>query len=419
MSKVTLYPHQEQVLQQTESRNRVAYYLDMGLGKTYVGSEKLQQLNHPSNLIVCQKSKIRDWVEHMRIYSDYDVYDLTDKKSLDTFLTHGGVGVINYDLVWRRQALKNFAGTLMLDESSMIQSTTAKRTKFILGMKPTNVILLSGTPTSGKYENLYSQLRLLSWGISKNLYWNTYIEYEKEYYGGLPYPIKKVVGYKNVDRLKSKLADHGAVFMKTEEVLDLPEQVENTIHIPTTREYRKFKRHRIVEVDGVELIGDTPLTAYLRMRQLSSVYNNEKYKAFSDILDSTEDRIIVFYSFTDELEKLMEIVRDHKRPISVINGQVKNLGPYETCDDSVTLIQYQAGAMGLNLQKANRIVYFDLTDRSELFEQSKKRIHRIGQDRTCFYTYLVTDDLEERIFETLKMRKDYNDELFERDFLLQ
>lgn len=29
MSKVTLYPHQQDVLNQTQNRNRVAYYLDM------------------------------------------------------------------------------------------------------------------------------------------------------------------------------------------------------------------------------------------------------------------------------------------------------------------------------------------------------------------------------------------------------
>lgn len=36
--------------------------------------------------------------------------------------------------------------------------------------------------------------------------------------------IPHVVGYKNVDRLKKKLAEHGAIFMKSEEVFDLPEQ---------------------------------------------------------------------------------------------------------------------------------------------------------------------------------------------------
>ena len=37
-----------------------AYYLDMGLGKTFVGAEKMYLLNNDVNLVVCQKSKIDD-----------------------------------------------------------------------------------------------------------------------------------------------------------------------------------------------------------------------------------------------------------------------------------------------------------------------------------------------------------------------
>ena len=100
------------------------------------------------------------------------------------------------------------------------------------------------------------------------------------------------------------------------------------------------------------------------------------------------------------------------RPVSIVNGSVKDLFAYENCDNSITFIQYQAGAMGLNLQKANKIVYFTPTLSSELFEQSKKRIHRIGQDRPCFY-YQFKCGVEYKIYDTLSMRKDYTEYLFE------
>lgn len=63
---VQLYPHQVKALEETKDFNRVAYYLDMGLGKTFVGSEKMVQLRSTVNLIVCQKSKIQDWVDHFK-----------------------------------------------------------------------------------------------------------------------------------------------------------------------------------------------------------------------------------------------------------------------------------------------------------------------------------------------------------------
>lgn len=69
--------------------------------------------------------------------------------------------------------------------------------------------------------------------------------------------------------------------------------------------------------------------------------------------------------------------------------------------------------MGLNFQKANKIIYFTLPESSDLFEQSKKRIHRIGQTKRCFYYYMICkNSVEEDILQNLKMRKDYTDELF-------
>ena len=74
-----LYPYQQRVLEETKDKNRVAYYLDMGLGKTFVGTEKMKQLNADTNLIVCQKSKITDWVEHLKKFCPYLVFNLSNK----------------------------------------------------------------------------------------------------------------------------------------------------------------------------------------------------------------------------------------------------------------------------------------------------------------------------------------------------
>ena len=136
--------------------------------------------------------------------------------------------------------------------------------------------------------------------------------------------------------------------------------------------------------------------------------------AFRELLQSTNDRLIVFYNFTAELEELEAACNDAERPFSLITGSCKRLDEYEKYEDSVTLIQYQAGSLGLNLQKANKIVYFTLPERSDLFEQSKKRTHRIGQERPCFYWVMMCKgSVEEQIYQTLQERKDWTDQLFE------
>lgn len=450
MVELNFMPHQNKVLADTEQFNHVAYYLDMGLGKTFVGAEKMYQLGKKTNLLICQKSKIDDWVEHFKTYyPDYAVIDLTDnhkdakrkvsaiKMNIKQNSNTSCILIINYELAFRRNWLKDIANfTLMLDESSLIQNENAKRSRFILQLNPDNVILLSGTPTAGKYEKLWSQCKLLGWDIGKKAFWKSYVETEWVDYGA-GFMQEAVTGYKNVRHLKKKLAEHGVVFMKTEEVLTLPEQIEQTIFVKKSKEYNRFMKEGYVVVGGkwveecdqsfhgedkfvggTELVGDNSLTKILYARQLCGQYHKDKLNAFRDLAESTNDRLIVFYNFTAELEQLRMIANELNRPHGAVNGEQRNLKPYEECNNSITFVQYQAGAMGVNLQKANKIVYFTLPlgkGSCDLWEQSKKRIHRIGQKNTCFYYYLmVKGSIEEHNFEMLKLGKELTDALFER-----
>ena len=143
-----LFPSQQAILDEVKDKTNVAFYLGVGAGKTFIGAEKLMQFGNPFNLVVCQKSQVGYWVNHFKThYPEVTVTDLTKLGAMGLGNLRPGVMVINYDLIFRRPillTLNNF--TLMLDESSLIQNMSAKRTKFILKMKPKNVILLSGTP---------------------------------------------------------------------------------------------------------------------------------------------------------------------------------------------------------------------------------------------------------------------------------
>lgn len=442
-------PHQQQALDQTESFNRCAYYLDMGLGKTFVGAEKMYLLNNDVNLVVCQKSKIDDWLDHFeKYYPDYEVFNLTKKTQavrfrelIDTSTIYDYktqiVGVINYDLVYRRSYITHIRDfTLMLDESSLIQNETTQRAKFILKLQPESVVLLSGTPTSGKYEKLWSQCKLLGWDIKKKAFWASYVDTEWVEQGQFKREV--VTGYKHVDHLKKKLAQHGAVFMKTQEVIELPEQIEQKIYVKPTKEYRHFMKNGYLVLDTlnliqfkddsdfygndvtprVELVGDNSLTKTLYARQLCGQWHKEKLEAFRDLLESTDDRVIVFYNFNEELTRLRKICESLNREVSFVNGSGRSMYAYECVENSVTFIQYQAGAMGGNFQKANKIIYYTLPlgkGSCDLWEQSKKRIHRIGQDKSCFYYYLlVKGSFEEKNFAALRKGKELTDELFEK-----
>ena len=423
---IELLSFQKDVLKALEPFKRCAVYYGLGLGKTYIGSEKLMSYKSTIKLVVCQRSKIDDWVDHMeQHYSNFGgIYNLRNPKERKEFYQldtkANAIGVINYDILSRQAKELNrlFANNMAVayDESSMIKNPKALRTKAALSLKCDELVLLSGTPVGGKYEELYTQLTLLGWNIKYNEFERRYLITNSLTVPGVPFPIKQVVGYKNVRDLKLNLRNHGAMFKRSDEVIDLPESVETVINIPVTTEYKRMKKDGCCTFKDSELMATTPLSKMLYMRQLSGAYNEHKVAALEDLLESTNDRVIIFYNFWEEFNVIRTLCDQLKRPLSFVNGKGSDMAAYHNDKDSVTAIQYKSGATGLNLQLANKMIFFSPELSSALFEQAKGRTRRMGQTRTCFYWYLTVDDLEVRIYETLKKRADYTLDLFVNNY---
>lgn len=113
-------------------------------------------LDENLNIIVCPKSVVDTWENHIKIY--YPEYQVIKYKLLDQFLNKTVI-IINYDLIWRRSEFKQLSDyTLILDESQFIKNSTAARTKFIMKLNFKNLILLSGTPTRRKIRRIINTM---------------------------------------------------------------------------------------------------------------------------------------------------------------------------------------------------------------------------------------------------------------------
>ena len=201
--------------------------------------------------------------------------------------------------------------------------------------------------------------------------------------------------------------------MKTEEVVELPEKNFIKVKVEKPKLYDKFMKNDFIELEGIELIASTRLTKRLYARQLASQYNKSKLEAVKDLLESSDDRFVIFYNFNDEFVRLKRICDRLERPVSVLNGSVKDLSNYRKEPNSVCLVQYQAGAKGGNLQEGDKIIYFSLTEKCEDWMQSQKRIHRIGQEKPCFYYILLAaGTVDMQIYNALERGVDFTDELF-------
>ena len=96
---IKLHPHQVRAIKQANNRERVAYYLDMGLGKTFVASEQAKLYQNDVILVICQNSTVSDWSEHFEQFYENKVFAITNVKILQNYLKYTGkkVGVINYE----------------------------------------------------------------------------------------------------------------------------------------------------------------------------------------------------------------------------------------------------------------------------------------------------------------------------------
>ena len=414
-----LYPHQVEILGDLYNHNKCAMYLEMGLGKTITATIKASTYKIPI-LIICPKSIIPQWVECFNGWAkEYDIYNLTKNKQLEQFMTSEQdhkCGVINYESAWRKpELLKLNKFTLVLDESQSISNPTSKQTKGVTKLKFDNLILLSGTPCSNaRYDKLYTQLKMLGLHMNKRSYEDRYCNFFDMEKAGVKFRVlSKNNPYKNVEELKTTIDNLGGRFMKTDEVLELPPQRFIDVSVPTNKYYKTFVKDGYVDCGNIEYISSSPTTDMLYQRQLCN--SKEKIEMVKTLLESTEDRVIIFYNFNCELDLLQQLVLKLKRPLSFVNGSQKNLNCYNKNDDSVTLVQYQSGSSGVNLQLSNKIIYYSPPVKSDFFEQSKKRIHRIGQDSRCTYWKLITKgSIEERIYNTLDLKRDYTEELFKK-----
>lgn len=434
--KKNLYKFQEAALKQIKDRDNVLLAAEMGTGKTLMSIEQSERWN--SDILVCLvlKSTLKQWLDELSSQTERKVfngYKKTKKDGIKPFVDYDGKKaiVIGYDAYKAKCAalLRDYINknaervTMICDESSLLGHMESERTKAVLKSKTKHKILCSGTPCSGgKMENLLPSMKMLGWQMTKEQFLQNYCYVYEWNDPARPWVTVPIIqGYKNIEQLRAGLKEHGTVFLTMEEAgVELPPETTQQIEITTPAEYKKFMRTGIVEIDGQEIVGENNLTKMLYSRQICSVYNQAKAAAVEELLEQAGDEpVIVFYSWTAELKILESICERLKRPVSVVNGQRKDLQAYEQNEPgTVILAQYQAASMGLNLQEHCRIcIYFSPCLSYSDFEQSKARVHRIGQKRNCiFYTLICKDSVEESIMQTLAERRDYTEQLFTEQY---
>jgi SNF2 family DNA or RNA helicase len=449
----------------------------MGAGKTLMSLYMAMDLNYEQIVVICPKTLMRGWIDQIIEHTSFPIDNifyreaskcLTQKwqSELSTWLRrHPRIIIINVE-AWQRKnsqlskLLSDLQNTtiktiIILDESSKIKHISASRTQNIINTLPDNLhkVILSGTPVAGSILNLFSQYYFLNsrlWGIFGKTLNQIYYKWRYRYavlvdeWIGKGRTVKKVVGFKNLEELKTKISGC-TIELKREDCVDLPDKIEQEVKIEMHPDHKKFYitflTELIAEIDDNCLSVTQAIVKFVRLRQIcggfypaddtgviQKITLNEKLNFLLDDIEDTEDKIIIIANYHEEINLIKDSLPKDSAlcytGLQSIKERDNNLNLFKNYDNyKFLLLNPQTGSYGLNLQFCHIIYYYSLPNSTELFEQGKERIYRIGQTNKCLYKYLIYDDsIDVKLKNDLDLKQDLVSKFYSaeaiKDYLL-
>ena len=445
--KAKLYEHQRKAYEfalDTMERSRgLAILADMGTGKslmtiavtgTLEAEDKVKKL-----LVVCPKSIVGVWEEEFRKFADYryalTVLDGTLQKKKDAFGYMQGTAlqiiVVNYESCWRleKEIAEWKPDMIVCDESSKIKNPTTSQSKALhrLGRGTKYNVILTGTPITNNPLDFFSQYKFLD----EDIFGGSFYLFRNRYAVMGGYQNHQIIGYRHLAELVEKVHDI-AYRIKIEDAVDLPPFIDETRVI--TLEDKAQAVYRMIEQDCyAELSSDAEVTArniltqLLRLSQCTGGYirddakgvaqqvSSAKIDALEDIIDSCieeDKKVVVFARFVPEIEAIEALLKKKGIEYSLIYGATKDraeqVQKFQTDPQVKVFIgQLQTTGMGLTLTAASVAVFYSLDFSYANYEQSRARIHRIGQKEKCLYIHLVCKNtVDEKIMAALQKKGD-------------
>ena len=299
---------------------------------------------------------------------------------------------------------RGIIGMVAFDEAHKAKNPESMQGRALLSIHAPHPIPMSGTFFLNNPLDLYLPLR---WAGFED---HSYYAYKQHYcvmggFGG-----KEIVGYKNLDELRTMMAT--VMLRRTKgDVLDLPPKVHVNEYVELTPEqkklYKEVKEQIVDNLDKIKLSPD-PLSEMLRLRQVtgypglisSSVVTSAKMdrleEIVEDIVDSGEKAII--YSQWSEMTNYIRNRLKRFNP-AYITGEVKaeermaEVNRLQT-DPNCKIIIGTIGAMGtgLTLTAAQTVIFMDEPWNRGIKDQAEDRAHRIGTTGTVRIVTLITKD---------------------------
>ena len=390
-------------------------------------------------LIVAPLSILGVWCDEFAKFAAFEhvlvVLEGSGEKKRDTLRHMTGaalqVVVINYESAWRmeKELAAWSADLIVADEGHKIKTHNISASKAMhrLGAKARYRLLLTGTVITNKAIDVFSQFKFINpaiFGASFYAWRNRY--FDMVGYGQHTPMLKRSMEPELTARL------HSISYRATKaECLDLPEttdvirQVE--LEPQALRIYRSLVKESFAELSQGEVTATNILTRLLRLSQLTGGFigNDEtaaveqvsaaKLAVLEDILDSAiqeERKLVIIARFLPEIRAISRLIEKKGLRYSIITGAVKNrdeqVAQFQSDPEVPVFIgQIATAGLGITLTAASTMVFYSLDYSMSNYEQTKARIHRVGQRMPCTYIHLVAHHtVDDKVLRALRSKAD-------------
>ena len=308
---------------------------------------------------------------------------------------------------------------IVVDELSSFKNPQSKRFRALRKAVPCaqRVVGLTGTPSPNGLMDLWAEIYLLDQGqrLGKTIGW-----YRDEYFrpgmrnGYIVYKWEPKKGSR--EKIEKAISDI-CVSMSASDYLQLPERIDNVIPVRLTEKehklYDEMERDQLLQLSEDETV--VALNAAAVMSKLLQIANGSVYaegggvvkvhdrkaEALSEIADTSEEPVLVFYSFRHDLETITRMIPEAR----TLEGP-EDIDAWNRGEIRVLLAHPASVGYGLNLQEGGHvIVWYGLTWSLELYQQANARLHRQGQERPVIIHHLITEGtVDEQVLRALQAK---------------
>jgi SNF2 family DNA or RNA helicase len=419
----------------------------MGLGKTAIAltyiHKHLKRGDARDALVVCPASLVASWeqaIEDMIKFEGFDSHAvklLKERVTIRSFqkmywteMVYAGMsnGKKKHKRIWHiRDDIYKRWSIFVVDEAHQCSAHDGAQYNVAttLAKLSSRRYLLTGTPVHGgkgrsAYDKLFGEVQIMTAGQE----FRTWTEFCNKAVLAWDEWHKPAAFNENFCR---KLMEDHAIVLRVEDCMDMPDKMEQDVPCALVEKtiYNDLKTGK-VDKYGIDITNAG--AQYTKMLQVCSgsikvsetktmVLKTSKDDALGDILNGTDEPVVVFCNYRASIDHAAKVAKNAKRKVVVYDGRSKTetWKDFQSGKADCIVCQYQSGGSGLNLQRAHIMCLYEPCFSSLLLTQAQARIYRKGQEHTCQYYYLSTPStLEAKVFKMVRKGIDVNDKLLEQ-----